>query len=89
MEPKEIDKDLRLRRFLSTNEGRTAYSFVRGSVFRHLGEILDYRMPVEKLPDDLAMQLLAISMIELAAQEFISEKEREVERLAEDKIRVV
>ena len=89
MEPKEIDKDLRLRRFLSTNEGRTAYSFVRGSVFCHLDEILTYRMPVEKLQDDLAMQLLAISMIELAAEEFISQKEREVEHTAEDKIKVI
>ena len=89
MEPKEIDKDLRLRRFLATNEGRTAYAFIRGSVSHHLEEVLGYRKPVEVSSDDLAMQLLTVGMIELAAEEFVSQKEREVEHLTDDQIRVV
>ena len=89
MEPKEIDKDLSLNRFLNSDEGRTAYSFVRGAVFHHLGEVLEYRKPIEVGKYDLAMQLLTISMIELAVTEFVSRKEREVEHQSEDKIRVV
>ena len=86
---KEIDKELQLNRFLGSDEGRTAYSFIRGAVFHHLGEVLEYRKPVEVGQYDLAMQLLTISMIELAVTEFVSRKEREVEHLTEDTIKVV
>ena len=89
MAPQEIDQDSRLRRFLATDEGRTVYSFVRGSVFHHLEEVSGYRFPVETAADDLAMQLLTVGMIGLAAEEFVSQKEREVEQLTDGQIRVV
>ena len=86
---REIDKDFRLRKFLSTNEGRGISAIIRGAVFRHLKEVLEYRMPVEKSEFDQAERLHVVSMVELAATEFIALKEREIEKESGDKLRIV